>query len=104
VNYIRQYEIDRGIPAAQSYNHTMWLMAGLLLVGLLCNLAVKPVHSRHHLEAVAETGEFVSAQQTRPERSARASSILAAAWTFVGGPLAWGVFSTLQRALALFRR
>lgn len=104
VNYIRQYEIDRGIPAAQSYNHTMWLMAGLLVVGFLCNLAVKPVHAQHHLEAVVETGEFVSTELTRPERSPRAGSILAAAWTLVGGPLAWGVFSTLQRALALFRR
>ena len=105
VNYIRQYEIDRGIPAAQSYNHTMWLMAGLLIIGLLCNLAVRPVHVRHHLEPLPEhsTGEFVS---TKPpsERPARTGGVLAAAWTFVGGPLAWGVLSTLQRALALFRR
>ena len=28
VNYIREYQIDRGVPAAQAYNVTMYLMAG----------------------------------------------------------------------------
>lgn len=106
VNYIRQYEIDRGVPAAQAYNHTMWLMAGLLIIGLLCNLAVKPVHARHHLEPMTEraTREPGDSTLVAPEPPARSGSVLAAAWTFVGGPLAWGVISTLQRALALFRR
>jgi hypothetical protein len=26
----------------------MYLMTGLLLVGLVCNLLVRPVHERHH--------------------------------------------------------
>ncbi len=43
VNYIRQYQLAHGVPAAQAYNVTMFIMAGLLLVGLFCNLAVKPV-------------------------------------------------------------
>ena len=43
VNYIREYRIDRGVPAAQAYNVTMYLMAGLLVVGFVCNLAVRPV-------------------------------------------------------------
>jgi MFS family permease len=49
VNYIRQYEVDHGIPTAQAYNFTMYLMAGLLVVGLLCNLMVTAVHERHHM-------------------------------------------------------
>ena len=44
VNYIRQSQIDSGVPAAQAYSVTMYIMAGLLIVGLLCNLAVKSVH------------------------------------------------------------
>ena len=35
VNYIREYQIERGVPAAQAYNITMYLMAGLLVLGLL---------------------------------------------------------------------
>ena len=30
VNYIRQYQIDHGVPKAQAYNTTMYIMAGLL--------------------------------------------------------------------------
>ncbi|HET7425188.1 MAG TPA: OFA family MFS transporter [Gemmatimonadales bacterium] len=43
VNYIREYQIHHGVPAAQAYNVTMLLMAGLLVVGFFCNLAVRPV-------------------------------------------------------------
>ena len=49
VNYIRQYNVDHGIPKAQAYNVTMYLMAALLLVGLLCNLLIRAVHERHHM-------------------------------------------------------
>ena len=35
VNYIREYQIDSGVPAAQAYNVTMYVLAGLLVIGLL---------------------------------------------------------------------
>ena len=35
VNYIREYQIDRGVPAAQAYNVTMYLMAGAAGGGIL---------------------------------------------------------------------
>ena len=47
VNYIREYQLDHGVPAAQAYNTTMYILAGLLVLGLLCNLAVRPVLDRH---------------------------------------------------------
>lgn len=53
VNYIRDYQINHGIPKAQAYNVTMYLMAGLLLIGLVCNLLVTAVNARHHLPAKA---------------------------------------------------
>ena len=43
VNYIREYQIQQGIPAAQAYNVTMYVLAALLVVGFFCNLAVRPV-------------------------------------------------------------
>ncbi|MCF6148867.1 MAG: OFA family MFS transporter [Candidatus Kuenenia sp.] len=48
VNYIRQYQIDHGVPKASAYTITMFIMAGLLLCGLVCNLCIKPVHKKHH--------------------------------------------------------
>jgi MFS family permease len=49
VNYIREYNVTHGVPAAQAYNTTMYVMAVLLVIGFFCNLAVKAVHERHHM-------------------------------------------------------
>ncbi|HUI35315.1 MAG TPA: OFA family MFS transporter [Stellaceae bacterium] len=50
VNYMRQYQIDHGVPKAQAYNTTMYVMAALLLVGFFCNLFVTAVNARHHMK------------------------------------------------------
>jgi MFS family permease len=35
-------------PTPTLYNSTMFLMAGLLVVALACNLSMRPVHEKHH--------------------------------------------------------
>ncbi len=45
VNYIREYQISRGVPKAEAYSVTMYLMAVLLLIGFGANLALKPVRA-----------------------------------------------------------
>jgi MFS family permease len=57
VNYIRQYNLEQGVPKAQAYNTTMYVMAALLVVGFLCNLFIRSVHERHHM---AEDDEVLS--------------------------------------------
>jgi MFS family permease len=42
VNYIREYQISRGVPKAEAYGVTMYIMATLLLVGLAATIALKP--------------------------------------------------------------
>jgi MFS family permease len=48
VTYLRDDRVQRGVPKAEAYTTTMYIMAGLLVVGLVCNLLVKPVDPRHH--------------------------------------------------------
>jgi MFS family permease len=48
INYIRQYQVDRGVPASAAYSETMYIMAGLLVIGFICNALVSAVNSRHH--------------------------------------------------------
>ena len=50
VNYIREYQIEHGIPKAQAYSTTMYIMCGLLFVGFLCNLAMREVNARYHYQ------------------------------------------------------
>jgi MFS family permease len=51
VNYIRAYQIDHGVPKAQAYNTTMYIMAGLLVIGFICNFMIKAVNARYHMKS-----------------------------------------------------
>jgi MFS family permease len=48
VNYLREYQIANGVAKADAYTVTMYIMAGLLFIGFLCNLAMKSVEARHY--------------------------------------------------------
>jgi MFS family permease len=48
VNYIRQFQIDSGVPKAQAYSVTMYIMCGLLLIGFLCNFAMRAVDEKYY--------------------------------------------------------
>ncbi len=53
INYIRQYQLAAGVPKADAYSVTMYIMAGLLVVGLICNLAIRAVNERYYLQGTA---------------------------------------------------
>src|SRR5206468_857219 len=40
INYLREYQIEAGVAKASAYNVTMYIMAGLLLIGAACNVLV----------------------------------------------------------------
>jgi MFS family permease len=50
VNYIREYNIEHGVPMPHVYDAAMYVVAGLLVVGFVCNYFVTPVHERHHMK------------------------------------------------------
>jgi hypothetical protein len=49
VNEIRQHQVDRGVPVAEAYNTTMYVLAGLLVIGFICNLLVRPLPDRYFM-------------------------------------------------------
>jgi MFS family permease len=53
VDYIRQYQIGNGVDKADAYSVTMYIMAGLLLLGAICNFAVGPVSKHFHQSSAA---------------------------------------------------
>jgi len=46
VNYIREYQIARGVPKADAYTVTMYIMAVLLVIGFVCNWSVRRAEAR----------------------------------------------------------
>ena len=49
VNYMRDYQLGLGIPREQVYNQTMFILVGMLVIGLICNLMVRPVADKHFM-------------------------------------------------------
>jgi Major Facilitator Superfamily len=69
VNYIRQYNVDHGVPKAQAYNVTMYIMAGLLVIGFICNLLVKAVDARYHMQPDRDSVPDTAGLAGKPARA-----------------------------------
>jgi MFS family permease len=65
VNYMRDYQIERGVDHAGAYQTTLFVMSGLLLVGCLANLLVRPVEQKYWLSSESENAD----SNLEPQRS-----------------------------------
>ena len=110
VNYIREAQLAAGVPRDQLYNTTMYILCGMLVVGLICNYLVKPVDPKWYMsqEEVAKL-QAASARTTLATPSGsygiglgELDAKAALFWAFVGIPLAWGVWITLKNAIKIF--
>lgn len=111
VNYIRESQINSGVPAAEAYSITMYIMAALLLVGLLCNACVRAVHEKHHeidMKTAALSGNpddetAVSDAYLIHENVSRGGVSVWWRWLLVSVPLLYGVVMVFVKALDLFQ-
>lgn len=55
VDRISEAKKAAGVPPGETYHFTLYLMAGLLVVGLAANLLVRPVDERHHIRPSGPT-------------------------------------------------
>ena len=110
INYIRAYQIETlMMPAAEVYSVTMYIMAGLLVIGFISNAMVKQVKEHYFTETESATSgnqkEEVS-DESKTELKVHNGPLdvrLVVAWLFVGVPLLWGITQTILKSLALFR-
>jgi MFS family permease len=103
VTMLRDRAIAQEAPRAGIYPPIFLILAGLLVVGFIANLLVKPVSERWHM-----TGEDAQVTASEAGGSAgigrgRFDLLTALAWAVVLIPLTWGVWVTLMKAAALFR-
>ena len=49
VNYIREAQLAAGVPRDHLYDFTMYILCGMLIVGLICNFLVKPVDPKWYM-------------------------------------------------------
>jgi len=109
VNYMRDYQLSLGLAKSQVYNQTMYILVGMLVIGLIANLMIRPVADKWFMtdaELAEEKrlahekamGSIVKGEAGH-EHTSTLTVILA--WGFVGIPLAWGVYKTFLSALKL---
>jgi MFS family permease len=109
VNYIREAQLAAGVPRDHLYDFTMYILCAMLIAGLICNFLVKPVDPKWYMKP-----EDVAKLQAASGAGAAASGSFgigkggfdlpaAVFWAFVGIPLAWGIWITLQSTAVLFR-
>src|SRR5579862_1063698 len=105
VNYIREFQLAAGVPRDQLYNTTMYILCAMLVAGLICNYLIKPVDPKWHMSeaevarlqaSTASAGSGPSGSFGIGRGGLDAKSALF--WLFVGIPLAWGVWKTLESA------
>jgi MFS family permease len=111
VNYIREAQLAAGVPRDHLYDFTMYILCGMLIVGLICNFLVKPVNAKWHMSEDEVAKLQAAHAKGAAEVPSRSFGIgkggldwkAAVFWAFVGIPLGWGVWITLQSAAKLFQ-
>ena len=108
VNYIREAQLAAGVPRDHLYDLTMYILCGMLVIGLICNFLIKPVDPKWYMSP----DEVAKLQAASAAGGATSGSFgigkggldwqAAVFWLFVGIPLAWGVWITLKSAATLF--
>ena len=108
ITELRQVQLDAGVAKNLVYDRTLYIMAGLLAVGLVCNLLIRPVGERHYMSDDELTRErallhedIISAGAETAARG-KFGAVGVLAWLLVGVPFVIGLCIALQKAAVLF--
>ena len=105
VSYISQRATQAGVAQQSVYDQTLYVMAGLLAVGFVANLLVRPLAPRWFMSATDLTvaqGARPLAGDSRGIGLGGLSGGVAVAWLCVLLPIGWGLYMTLSRVGGLF--
>jgi hypothetical protein len=106
---VRQAQLDAGVAKNLVYDRTLYILAVLLLVGMICNLLIKPVKESAsmtdaelaHEKSLQRESAFTSASAQDAARGGFGGLGLVA-WALVGIPFLIGVWIAITKAAALF--
>lgn len=111
VNYMHDVRLEQKIPFDQVYGPIFYVLAAMLVVGLIANLLVRPVADKYfmtdaelaHEKQLAHERSLASATTGSGDDSRSNAAIAPIAWLAVGLPLAYGIWVTLQKSAVLFK-
>lgn len=112
VNYMHDVRLEAKVPFDQIYGPIFYVLAAMLVVGFIANLLVRPVADRFFMsdaelaveKQLAHEKSLASAVGGSAVEGGSSHPVLAVlAWVAVGGPLAYGIWVTLQKSAILFQ-
>ncbi|GAA4418292.1 OFA family MFS transporter [Georgenia halophila] len=94
---------EPGALVAADYRPALLTMVGVLVVGFICNLAIKPVAEKFHERGADEPADKeAGAATTDDDVPVKKSPLVVGAWIVVAVPLAYGIYQTVVKAVVLF--
>ena len=110
VNYLHDTRAASGAAPDQIYGPIFYILAGMLVVGFAANLLVRPVDPKWHMSDAALADERAKLHEKNSAAQSGSFGIGVGGldakslpfWLLVGVPLAWGVWKTFEKAIALF--
>ncbi|MDB5289522.1 MAG: major facilitator superfamily protein [Phycisphaerales bacterium] len=66
VNSLREHQLHHGVPVSDAYWFTLYIMAGLLVIGLIANMMVRPVDPKYFIERRRDTSPQMPPGFARP--------------------------------------
>jgi MFS family permease len=110
VNYMHDTRLEKGVPFDQVYAPIFVVLAGLMVVGFIANLLVKPVADKYFMSdaELAEVHKQAHEKSMQNEVASVATGdaqhpiLVKLAWAAVFIPISYGIWMTVLKAWALF--
>lgn len=111
VNYMHDTRLEKGVPFDQVYAPIFLVLAGLMGVGFIANMLVKPVAEKYFMTDV-ELAEVHKIGHEKPLEMTKSAAglndsiqhpmLVKLAWLAVLIPIGYGIWMTVQQAWVLF--
>ncbi len=114
VNYMHDTRLEAKVPFDQIYAPIFLVLAGMLVVGFIANLLVKPVAEKFYMtDAELEAERQLAHEKSTTANNSNSSGngtvqsvsnpiLVMIAWALVLIPISYGIWSTIQKAWGLF--
>jgi MFS family permease len=110
VNYMHDVRLEKGVPFDQVYSPIFHVLAGMLVIGFIANLLVKPVAEKYTMsekelaDVRMAAHEQVAAGASKNSVQTETHPLIATlAWALVLLPIGYGIWNTFQKAWVLFK-
>jgi MFS family permease len=108
VNYLHDSRVAEKVPYDHVYDAIFYWLVGLLVIGLIANVFIRPVEDKWFIKPIAAPDRPTTAAVPAAGRDfgigyGGFDAKAALAWAVVGIPILWGVYQTVLNAAKIFQ-